>query len=145
MPIDPVPFPQNRFDLTVPALELQVGFFMQVQGLSAQIDVTEYAEGGNNAYMHKLPVRIKYSNLTLKRGMTDETALLAWFQATVDPDGPTMSTVTLELKDSTGKKVQAWAFSGAYPVKWSASDLNAGGTEGMAETLEIAHHGFSAA
>jgi hypothetical protein len=35
-----------------------IGRFKEVSGLSAQVDVKEYAEGGVNHFMHKLPGRI---------------------------------------------------------------------------------------
>jgi phage tail-like protein len=133
-------FPQIHFEVKVPTLSVQVGFYTQVQGLSAQVDVMEYPEGGRNDYVHKLPTRIKYNNLTLKRGLTNEGALLAWFQKTVIEAEPT--NVSLTLYDSEGNQVRAWSFDNAYPVKWTGPDANAGGTEMMTETLEIAHHGI---
>src|SRR4051812_41445097 len=136
-------YPQTFFELKVPALNVKVGYFTQVQGMSAQVDVLEYAEGGRNDFMHKLPSRIKQGNITLKRGMTTEGALLAWFQKTVVKAEPT--NMSLTLYDTTGTKVQAWSFASAYPVKWTASDLNSGGNEVMTETLEIAHSGMASA
>jgi phage tail-like protein len=138
---DPLLYPQNLFQLTVPTLGVQVGYFTQAQGLTGTVDVTEYPEGGVNDFVHKLPTRIKYGNLTLKRGLTDEAALLYWFQSSVIKTA--LSPVTLMLLDSEGNKVQAWAFADAYPVKWTGTDLSAGGTEMMTESLEIAHHGIS--
>lgn len=132
-------FHQSRFEVKITNLELQVGFFTQVQGLSAQVDVMEYPEGGRNDYVHKLPTRIKHTNLTLKRGLTKEAALLTWFQKSVVEAKPT--NMSLTLYDSEGEKVQAWSFAGAYPVKWTGPDANAGGNDIMTESLEIAHQG----
>ena len=134
----PVPFPQNRFELKVDQLG-DIGYYTQVQGLSAQVDVLEYPEGGRNDYVHKLPTRIKHTNLTLKRGLTNEPKLLAWFQQTVVNAQPT--SISLTAYDSQGTRLQTWAFANAYPVKWTGPDVNAGGTEIMTESLEIAHHG----
>ena len=36
----------------------------------------EYPEGGINTFVHRLPTRIKQGNITLKRGVTSEKALL---------------------------------------------------------------------
>jgi phage tail-like protein len=138
---DPLLYAQNLFELSVPTLGVQLGYFTQVSGLTGSVDVTEYAEGGVNDFVHKLPTRIKYGNLTLKRGLTDEHALLYWFQSSVIKAA--LSPVTLTLLDQHASKVQAWAFADAYPVKWTGTDLNAGGTEMMTESLEIAHHGIS--
>ena len=132
-------FHQSHFEVTIPSLDVQVGYFTQVQGLSAQIDVMEYPEGGRNDYVHKLPTRIKHTNLTLKRGLTTEGALLEWLKKTVVKAEP--AEMSLTLCDYEGKPIQSWSFAGAYPVKWTGPDANAGGNEMMVETLEIAHQG----
>ena len=133
-------FGQLNFEVKVPTLDVLVGFFTQVQGLSAQIDVLEYLEGGRNDMVHKLPTRIKQGNLTLKVGMTRHGALLTWFQATVVEAQPADMSVT--LLDSENNPQRSWNFAHAYPVKWTASDFNAGGNEIMTETLEVAHQGM---
>jgi phage tail-like protein len=132
-------FHQSHFEVTIPSLDIDVGFFTQVQGLSAQVDVMEYPEGGRNDYVHKLPTRIKHTNLTLKRGLTKEGALLAWLKQTVVQAKP--AEMSLTLCDYEGKPIQTWSFAGAYPVKWTGPDANAGGNEMMTESLEIAHQG----
>jgi len=138
-------YPGIFFEVKVPYLDgkAQVGFFTQVQGVSAQVDVMEYPEGGRNDMIHKLPSRIKQGNITLKRGLTKEAALLAWLKKSVVKAEPT--NMSLTLYDSAGTKIQAWSFAQAYPVKWTASDANAGGNEIMTETLEIAHSGITSA
>jgi phage tail-like protein len=133
-------FGQLNFEVKVPTLDVLVGFFTQVQGLSAQLDVLEYLEGGRNDMVHKLPSRVKQGNVTLKRGLTTEHALLAWFKASVIDVEPTDLAIT--LYDSQGNPQRAWSFAQAYPVKWTVSDFNAGGTEVMTESLEIAHQGM---
>jgi phage tail-like protein len=135
-------FHQSLFEVKIPSLDIQVGYFTQVQGLSAQVDVLEYPEGGRNDYVHKLPTRIKHTNLTLKRGLTTEGALLAWFQKTVVQAQP--AEMSLTFYDPAGAKVRAWSFAGAYPVKWTGPDANAAGNDVMTETLEIAHQGATA-
>jgi phage tail-like protein len=123
----------------IPSLNIQVGYFIQVQGLSAQVDVMEYPEGGRNDYVHKLPTRIKHTNLTLKRGLTKEGALLEWLKKTVVKAEP--AEMSLTLCDYEGQPIQTWSFAAAYPVKWTGPDANAGGNDMMTETLEIAHQG----
>src|ERR1700750_409658 len=133
-------FPQLNFEVTIPSINVQVGFFTQATGLSMQVDVLEYLEGGRNDMVHKLPSRVKQGNITLKRGLTTEHALLAWFKASVVDVDATDRAIT--LYDSEGNPQRAWSFAQAYPVKWTVSDFNAGGTEVMTESLEIAHQGL---
>jgi phage tail-like protein len=47
------------------------------------------------------------------------------------------------MYDTEGKAVLTWDFANAYPVKWTGSDLNAGATEFLTESLEIAHSGMA--
>ena len=139
LPNKDLAFHQSHFEVKIPSLDVQVGYFTQVQGLSAQVDVMEYPEGGRNDYVHKLPTRIKHTNLTLKRGLTKEGALLAWLKKTVVKAEP--AEMSLTLCDYEGLPIQSWSFAGAYPVKWTGPDANAAGNDMMSETLEIAHLG----
>ena len=75
--IDP-PF-AGKFLFTIG--ELEIGAFTEVSGLSVQIDVEELAEGGQNAYTHKLLGRMKWPNLVFKRGLTNTDALFTWLLA----------------------------------------------------------------
>jgi phage tail-like protein len=138
-PLPPVTHARN-FQVEIPGLSLVVGFFTQVTGFSHQVDVLEYPEGGRNDIVHRLPTRAKQGNITLKRGVTGEKAMLQWIKKTVVDAQPENLSIT--LFDSEGKRLQTWSFADAYPVKWSSSDLNAGGTEFITETLEIAHFGM---
>jgi phage tail-like protein len=134
-------YAQTRFEVTIPALGVQVGFYTELTGMSLQVDVMEYPEGGLNTYVHKLPGRVKHNNVTLKRGVTNENALLEWVKA----NSATPTDMSVKLYDSEGTPIRSWKFAGAYPVKWTGPDVNAGGTTVMTESLEIAHNGISKA
>ena len=101
----------------------------------------EYPEGGINDYVHRLPTRIKQGNITLKRGVTGERALMDWFTETVVKANP--QDLSVAMYDSLGTLMKpTWSFRNAYPIKWTSSDLNASGTEFLTESLEIAHFGL---
>ena len=120
----------------------KLGYFTQVSGFSSQVDVLEYPEGGQNTFVHRLPSRIKQGNITLKRGViTGETLLIDWYTKTVVDALP--CALLIHLHDSETNPVKTWSFDNAYPVKWTGTDLNAGGTEFLTESLEIAHSGMT--
>ena len=119
-----------------------LGFFTQITGFSSQVDVLEYPEGGRNDFVHRLPSRVKQGNVTLKRGViTSEKTLIDWYVKTTQM--PQVTTLLVHLEDTEQRRVRTWSFRNAYPVKWTGGDLNAGGTEFMTETLEIAHNGMT--
>ena len=72
----PDPVPELRFKVELPGVD--IGRFRECTGLAAEIEVKDYNEGGVNDRVHKLPTRMKYPNLVLKRGVTYEDALLKW-------------------------------------------------------------------
>lgn len=130
---------ENCFRVEV-APNLFIGEFRECTGLSMEREILEYAAGGNNDYVYKLPGRVKYANLVLKRGTTAQGDMLEWFQATQTEF--IQRTVTVTLLDTTGTGARVWAFYRAYPVKWAGPNLNAGSDSAATETLEIAHCGM---
>ena len=53
--------------------------FQSVSGLSVEYDYETFKEGGENRFEHKLPVRTKYADLVLKRGMLTDSSVIKWF------------------------------------------------------------------
>ena len=122
---------------------VELGYFTQVTGFSSQVDVLEYPEGGRNDFVHRLPSRIKQGNITLKRGViTKDKVLTDWYMQSVTEVKPANLQIHLMGADSN-KPVKTWSFDNAYPVKWTGTDFNAGGTEFLTESLEFAHSGMT--
>ena len=53
----------NVFGVRIPGMEL--GYFVECHGLAVEVEVQEYAEGGNNEFVHQLPGRLIYPKLEL--------------------------------------------------------------------------------
>jgi phage tail-like protein len=146
----------GRFHLTVGGLHL--GSFMEVSGLAVTVEVEDLAEGGHNGYVHHLPGRMKWPNLVLKRGITDNDELFAWLSRT-SGDGFAGSAAhgakknhaivpldgSISVCDSTLTVVRTWAFTHAFPVRWTGPKLAASSNELATEELEICHRGFTSA
>ncbi|MET0909196.1 MAG: phage tail protein, partial [Ilumatobacteraceae bacterium] len=57
---------------------VEIGRFREVSGLEVNIETEDVPEGGQNSFVHKLPGRMTWPNITLKRGVTQSDALLKW-------------------------------------------------------------------
>jgi phage tail-like protein len=131
-------FTRNTWRVSIGGMT--IGIFTGCSGLAVEFEVLEYAEGGNNDMLHHLPGRVRYSNLVLSRGLTDEKALMDWFWKTHSQAEKKEVTVTLEQAGAPATR--AWTFADAYPVRWSGPDLEANSMDVAGETLEIAHSGI---
>jgi len=129
---------------------VEIGRFMEVAGLQVDVAVEEISEGGENSYAHKLPGRMSWPNLTLKRGITQNDSLLAWLnkssgeQFAASGNKLARSTAAVTLLGPGGGRLRAWEFDGAFPVKWRGPTFATASTDMAVEELEIAHHGFRA-
>ncbi len=50
--------------------------FSEVGGLSVELVTEEMPEGGENRFVQRYPVRAKYADLVLKRGLLKDSAVL---------------------------------------------------------------------
>ncbi|MFP2896536.1 phage tail protein [Corallococcus sp. 4LFB] len=121
---------------------LVTGGFTQVEGLESALEVQDYAEGGNNGYVHKLLGPVTSPNLVLVHGLTELDTLWAWYDA-VSRGALQRKNGTLMLLDARRTPVMWWEFHGAIPVKWVGPSFDASQDSQVAvERLELAHRGL---
>ncbi len=125
-----------------------IGAFTEVSGLSVQIEVEDVPEGGQNAFTHKLLGRMKWPNLVLKRGITNNNSLFEWL-AKFSGDGYeaakfkiTKPSGTLFMLDRKQVMLRSWKFREAMPVRWTGPTFAASASALALEELEVSHGGF---
>jgi phage tail-like protein len=117
--------------------------FTEVSGLAMEMAVEDVEEGGLNGFVHRLPGRVKASNLTLKRGLTNSNDFLKWTRE-VSVGTITKKNISVILYNLNGTESMRWEFLQAYPVKWSGPQFKADDNAVAVETLELAHEGMKA-
>jgi phage tail-like protein len=120
--------------------------FSEVEGLGMEIVYTDYRNGNdpvNN--VRKLVGLRKFSNITLKRGITGATDLFDWLKGAAAGQ-PAQRSVAIILLDEQRNEVARWILRHAQPQKWSGPHFNgaASGTVAM-EELVITHEGLEIA
>src|ERR1043165_5638523 len=94
------------------------GGFQEVTGLGTEITQTDYRVGNspiNNVI--KLSGLNKASDVTLKRGIIDPTALFDWLNDVRDGTANTRRTVTVALQSEDHRTVGRWPFTQARPAR----------------------------
>lgn len=117
--------------------------FQTVSGLSVEYDVEEYKEGGENRFVHKLPVRTKYADLVLKRGMLTDSEVTKWLLAAFQDREFKPADINVILMNEKSEPLRTWKVTRAVPKKWSVSDLNANENSIVIETLEMNYRYFT--
>ncbi len=123
-----------------------LGVFRSLNGLEVNFEMLEYAEGGNNDFVHHLPGRVHYPNLVLAWGVTSDQLLQQWFFKTHVKAELQEIILTLHAqKGDITRDVRKFTFADAYPVRWSGPSLSNESPDLWNETLEIAHSGLKLA
>ena len=128
----------HNFKLSVPGLA--IGTFKVCHGLTMEFEVFEWAEGGNNEFIHHLPGRMRYPYLQLSAGMTDDKAMQEWFWKTREQ--AELKEITVELTTQDGTTARSWSFTDAFPVRWTGPGIVADSHAMAMESLDVAHSGL---
>lgn len=136
--------PYLNFNFLVEVGGIARAAFQEVSGLDSEIDVIEHREGGDNLTPRKFPGQAKYSNITLKWGMTDDNQLYQWHRSAIEGEVQRKDG-SIVLLDRRGQEVARWNFFKAWPSKWDGPDFNAEGNDIAIETLEMVHEGIEKA
>ena len=116
--------------------------FKSVSGLGAEAEVIEYREGSDPvSSSRKLPGRVKYPNVTLKRGITASRDLWQWWKTVADGNVQRRN-VAIVLLDDARTPVLRWLLRNAWVAKIEASELEASKNEVAVESVELAHEGL---
>jgi phage tail-like protein len=139
MPANSRKDPYGRFNFLLEIEGVTEAGFSEVSGIVNETEVIEYREGGDKVNSpRKLPGLTKYSNLTLKRGVTADNSLWNWRKTVID-GAVERRNGSIILLDASRAEILRWNFFNGWPCKWEGPTLNAKSNEVAIETLEIAH------
>lgn len=136
--------PYRSFNFLVEIDGITRAGFRECSGLDTSQDPIDYREGNYPPTARKLPGLVKYSNITLKWGISDDKEMWEWRLKAIEGKVERKNG-SIILLNSAGDEVARWNFSDAWPNKWTGPSFNATGNEVAIETLEIVHEGVKRA
>jgi len=141
MPDRKDPLRNSRFLLEIQGI-VQAGF-SECTGFDTTTDAVEYREGNDPPTLRKLTGLTKYSNVTLKWGVTDSKELWDWRKQVIDGNVKNARrNGSIVVLDELGTEKVRWNFFNGWPSKYDPADLNAKGNDVAIDTLEITHEGL---
>jgi phage tail-like protein len=121
-------------------------FFKEGSGFDSSVEVIEHRENGpgGKEVIKKLPGRAKWSDITLKRGSTDDMTLWKWHEKVLQGDiAGARSNGSIVVYDTTFKEVARFNFVDGWPSKWKGPDLNSTNNQVAIEEITITHQGLT--
>src|SRR5262245_29625915 len=114
------------------------GAFQEVKGLGADLEITPYAEGGVNDFIHQLPVRHSWSRLSLRRGLVRDPGLWSWYLAGLTQSLGARRDGAIMLLTPAGDPAMAWTFRGGIDVEWIGAGVKGMQNAVVLEWVEVA-------
>lgn len=116
--------------------------FTEVGGLAVEVATEEMPEGGENRFVQRYPGRSKYADLLLKRGLMTRSEVWNWVRQCIEDLDVQPRDVDVTLLNDRHEPLLVWHVVGAFPVKWSVSDLSASANAFVVESLQLAYRHF---
>ncbi|MFD8812635.1 phage tail protein [Streptomyces sp. NPDC059627] len=129
-----------HFKLRIDGIDL--GHFTTCQGLSAQVEVEQRVEGGNNGFVWQLPTRVSFPNVTMTRPLTAESTKVTRFLAGMSQRVTRGTAQISALRPNLTESIVEWSLRDVVVVGWSGPSFDPASSQGAVESIELAHHGF---
>lgn len=120
------------------------GYFSECGGIGSEHDVIEhkvFTEKGE--IIQKIPGRLKWNDVTLKRGITDTLDIWEWRQKVI---AGTMKDARVNCSvimfDRNYTPAAQWNFINAWPSKVTGPDFKTDGNDFGVEELVLVHEGM---
>jgi len=130
------------------AIEVQgviTGYFTECSGIGSEHEVIEHkiVDDTGHERIQKIPGRLKWDNITLKRGITDAMDIWDWRDQVVqgDVEGARRNGSIVMFDQSLQERAR-WNFENAWPVKVSGPTVKSDSNEFGVEELVITHEGL---
>ena len=117
--------------------------FTEVGGLSVELATEEVAEGGENRFIQKYPVRAKYPELVLKRGLLLDSEVVGWVRRCIENLEIVPRTVYVKLLNEEHQPLLTWNLTNAYPTRWAVSDLSSTNNAVVVESMQLFYQAFT--
>ncbi len=125
------------------------GFFAAVSGIGSESEVIEQKISNpetGETLIRKLPGRLSWTEVSLRRGVTSNIDVWEWRQQVVDgkiEDARTNCSIV--AYNQGNEEIARWNFDNAWPSKVTGPEMDAGGTDYMIEEITIVHEGVTRA
>jgi len=117
------------------------GYFTEVSGIGSETEIVEQkvTDPAGHDVIKKIPGRLKFTDITLKRGITSSMDFYQWRKAVEDGQiASARINATITMYNQLGTAV-ARNLTNAWPAKITGPSINAGSSEVGIEELTVTY------
>ena len=125
--------------------DVEMGYFTECSGLGSENEIIEHkvVDESGRELVQKIPGRLTWDAITLKRGITADMAIWDWReQVEQGKMGDARRNGSVIMYDRNYEEVARWDFTNAWPSKVSGPSLDAGSNDIGVEEITIVHEGI---
>jgi phage tail-like protein len=113
--------PQLRVELQIDGIS---GFFTECSGLGSEHELDEKKD---HKVIRKIPGRLKWDNITLKRGIGSDTGMWVWRKLVEQGDMErARKNASIIMYDNSSTPIAKWNLKKAWPSKITVNSLDNG-------------------
>lgn len=121
------------------------GFFTEVSGIGSEHELIEHkvVDEKGHEIVRKLAGRLKWTDISLKRGVTSNTEIWDWRDVVLKGTWTAArKNATITAFDREGNPVGKWHFTNAWPSKVTGPNFKADDNSIAMEEVSIVHEGM---
>jgi phage tail-like protein len=137
--------PMLGFNFMLEIAGTVAGYFTECSGVGSEHEVVEHkvVDANGHESVRKIPGRLKWQDISLKRGMTSDLQIWQWRQTIIEgkvKDARKNVSITMLSRDY--KPIAKWNFVNAWPSKVTGPNFKADDNSFGIEEVSIVHEGM---
>lgn len=124
---------------------ISMGYFTECSGLGSSNETIDHlvVDDKGHELVQKIPGRLSWEDISLKRGITAEMAIWDWReQVEQGKMGDARRNGSVIMYDRNYEEVARWDFVNGWPSKVTGPSLSASGNDIGVEEITIVHEGI---
>jgi phage tail-like protein len=121
------------------------GYFTECSGVGSENEIIEHkvVDQSGHEIVRKIPGRLKWQDVSLKRGITSDLQIWQWREKVVlGKMSDARKSVTITMMDRAYQPIAKWHFTNAWPNKVSGPSFKSDDNSFGVEEVGIVHEGM---
>ena len=121
------------------------GYFTECSGVGSENEIVEHkvVDKSGHEVVRKIPGRLKWTDISLKRGITSDLQIWQWRESVIKGEmGTARKAISITMMSRDYKPLAKWHFANAWPSKVTGPNFKSDDNSFAVEELGIVHEGM---